>query len=152
MASRPDVSAISHQPSVRSAVSTGFVAVSASSDHRDRRAGRSGPFHRSAARLCFPAQPGSRTKYSSDSFTPESVRADDNIPYQTAEIFYGGCRRDIRYKEVNNILWRRGSRLKPVRLIVVAPQPYKVSPLARNCYPDPAYLLTPAFTSAAALL
>ena len=107
---------------------------------------------RKDARLCFPAQPGSRKKYSSDSFTPESVRADDNIPYQTAKIFYGGCRRDIRYKEVNNILWRRGSRLKPVRLIVVAPQPYKVSPLARNSYRDPAYLLTTDLTSPVALL
>jgi len=107
---------------------------------------------RKDARLCFPAEPGSRKKYSAECFTPQAVRADDNIPYQSAEIFYGGTRRDIRYKEINNILWRRGSGLKRVRLIVVAPQPYKVSPLARTSYRDPAYLLTTDLTTPAALL
>lgn len=107
---------------------------------------------RKDARLCFPAEKGSRKKYSAECFTPQSVRADENIPYQTAEIFYGGARRDIRYKQLNNILWRRGSRLKPVRLIVVAPQPYKVSPNARTNYRDPAYLLTTDLTSPIALL
>jgi hypothetical protein len=107
---------------------------------------------RKDARLCFPARPGSRKKYSAECFTPQEVRADDNIPYQTAEIFYGGSRRDIRYKQVNNIRWRRGSRLRPVRLIVVAPQPYKVSPLARTSYRDPAYLLTTDLTSPVAVL
>ena len=107
---------------------------------------------RKDARLCFPAEKGSRKKYSAECFTPQSVRADENIPYQTAEIFYGGARRDIRYKELNNILWRRGSRLKPVRLILVAPQPYKVSPNARINYRDPAYLLTTDLTSPVALL
>lgn len=107
---------------------------------------------RKDARLCFPAEPGSRRKYSAECFTPQSVRADDNIPYQTAEIFYGGTRRQIRYKEVNNILWRRGSALKLVRLIVVAPQPYKVSPNARTSYRDPAYLLTTDLTSPIAQL
>ena len=97
---------------------------------------------RKDARLCFPAEQGSRRKYSAQRFTPQSVRADDNISYENAEIFYGGTRRDIRYKQVNNILWRRGSGLKRVRLIVVAPQPYKVSPNARTNFRDPAYLLT----------
>lgn len=107
---------------------------------------------RKDARLCFPAEPGSRRRYSAECFTPQSVRADDNIPYQTAEIFYGGTRREIRYKEVNNILWRRGSGLKLVRLIVIAPQPYKVSPNARTSYRDPAYLLTTDLTSPIAQL
>ncbi|HEX9219665.1 MAG TPA: hypothetical protein VF858_04225 [Gemmatimonadaceae bacterium] len=107
---------------------------------------------RKDARLCFPAEPGSRRKYGATCFTPQSIRADDNIPYQAAEIFYGGTRREIRCKQLNNILWRRGSRLKPVRLIVVAPQPYKVSPNARTNYRDPAYLLTTDLTSPIAQL
>lgn len=107
---------------------------------------------RKDARLCFPAEKGSRKTYSTDRFTPQSVRQDESIPYQTAQIFYGGTRREIRFKEVSNILWQRGSGRKPVRLIVVAPQPYKVSPNAPTNYRDPAYLLTTDLTTPVALL
>lgn len=107
---------------------------------------------RKDARLCFPAEKGSRKTYGTERFTPQSVRQDESIPYQTAQIFYGGTRRDIRFKEVSNILWQRGSGPRPVRLIVVAPQPYKVSPNARTNYRDPAYLLTTDLTTPVALL
>lgn len=40
------------------------------------------------------------------------------------------------------MLWQRGSGTRPLRLIVVAPQPYKLSKQARTNYRDPAYLLT----------
>lgn len=107
---------------------------------------------RKDARLCFPAEKGSRKTYGTQRFTPLSVRQDESIPYQTAQIFYGGTRRDIRYKEVSNILWQRGSGPTPVRLLLVAPQPYKVSPNARTNYRDPAYLLTTDLTTPVALL
>lgn len=107
---------------------------------------------RKDARLCFPAEKGSRKTYGTQRFTPQSVRQDESIPYQTARIFYGGARRDIRYKEVSNVLWQRGSGPTPVRLLVVAPQPYKVSPKARTNYRDPAYLLTTDLITPVALL
>lgn len=97
---------------------------------------------RKDARLCFAAAPGSRKRYAAEKFTPESVRADSSIPYRETEIFYGGRRRSIRYKEVPNVLWQRGARLIPLRLIVVAPQPYRVTPNGPLTYRDPAYLLT----------
>ena len=95
---------------------------------------------RKDARLCYPALPQSRRTYSPDRFTPEQVRQDDSIAWGEASIFYAGQLRSIRYKEVRGVLWRRGSGKRPLRLIVIAPQPYK----APNCraYRDPAYLLT----------
>jgi len=96
---------------------------------------------RKDARLCLAAAPGQRRKYDSNIFTPEQVRQDDSIPYQTVDIRFGGKTRTIRYKERLNVLWRRGAATRPLRLIVIAPQPYKVSPHARTNYRQPAYLL-----------
>ena len=96
---------------------------------------------RKDARLCFPAPAGGRRKYSEQRFSPEGVRQDEAIPWQSSRINFGGAWRDIRYKEVSNVLWQRGAKLRPLRLLVVAPQPYRMSPNAKRSYRDPAYLL-----------
>lgn len=105
---------------------------------------------RKDARLCFPAPPESRRIYSAERFTPEQVRQNESIPWATAEIFYTGQLRDIRYKEVTGLLWQRGSGPRPMRLLIIAPQPYK----APNCrtYRQPAYLLTDDLETPAQLL
>jgi hypothetical protein len=97
---------------------------------------------RKDARLCFPAPPGSRKKYDDGKFTPEQIRQDENIPWQTTEVFFGGQWRTVRYKEVRSVLWQRGAGLRPLRSIVVAPTPYKMSRNAKADYRQPAYLLT----------
>jgi len=97
---------------------------------------------RKDARLCFPVPAGGRRKYSEEKFSPEGVRQDEAIAWQTSRINFGGAWRAIRYKELSNVLWQRGAKLRPLRLLVVAPQPYKVSPNAKRNYRDPAYLLS----------
>jgi hypothetical protein len=64
---------------------------------------------RKDARLCRPATVGSRRVYDPQRFTPEQVRYDDQVPYQTTTVFYGGKRRQVRFKELQNVLWKRGS-------------------------------------------
>jgi hypothetical protein len=96
---------------------------------------------RKDAALCFPAPPGSRRKYAATRFTPEQIRQDDSIPWKRAQVFYGGSRREIRYKEIAGVLWPRGALDRPLRLFVLAPQPYKPSPLSKTLYRDPVYLL-----------
>lgn len=95
---------------------------------------------RKDARLCYPARADSHRTYSRERFTPEHVRQDESIGWAEATIFYTGKFRDIRYKEVAGVLWQRGAGPRPLRLIVIAPQPYK-APNSRT-YRDPAYLLT----------
>lgn len=107
---------------------------------------------RKDARLCLPAAAGSRRRYDPNVFTPESVRIDDSVPYQETKVFFGGKLRKIRFKSVARVLWRRGSAQRPVRLIVVAPVPYKLSPNARTNYRQPAYLLTDDLTSSTTAL
>jgi len=100
---------------------------------------------RKDAKLCFRAiasQGGARRFYGIDKFTPESVREDKSRGWKTTKIFYGGKRRKIRYKEVTDVYWQRGAKQRPLRLIVIAPTPYRKSKSKRLYYRDPAYLLT----------
>lgn len=107
---------------------------------------------RKDARLCFPAPAGSRRRYAAALFTPEQVRQDQARPWQQAKVYFGGQWREVRYKEVPGVLWRRGAGQRPLRLLVVAPLPYRVSPHARLNYRQPAYLLTTDLASGAASL
>jgi hypothetical protein len=104
---------------------------------------------RKDAKLCFHAEAGSRRFYAVDKFTPEQVRQDDSREWKTTKIFYGGKRRTIRYKEVADVYWQRGAGKRPLRLIVVAPTPYRKSQSKKLYYRDPAYLLTSDLKSSA---
>lgn len=104
---------------------------------------------RTDARLCFPANDGSRRVYAIEKFTPEQVRQDGARPWRTAKIFYGGKRRKLRYKEVAGVLWQGGAKRRPLRLIVVAPTPYRKSQSRKLYYRQPAYLLCSDLVSSA---
>jgi hypothetical protein len=97
---------------------------------------------RKDARLCFAAESGSRRRYADQRFTPEAVRHDPAIRWRRATIHFAGQWRRIRYKKVKQVLWRRGAGTRPLRLLVIAPQPYHTSPQSRTFYRQPAYLLT----------
>lgn len=101
---------------------------------------------RKDAKLCFRAsdaeQKGARRFYAQEKFTPEQVRQDTSHDWKTTKIFYGGKRRKIRYKEVAEVYWQRGAKQRPLRLIVIAPTPYRKSQSKKLYYRDPAYLLT----------
>jgi hypothetical protein len=97
---------------------------------------------RKDARLCFPAVARQRRKYDQQIFTPEQVRQQAEVPYQRAYVYLGGKQRMVRYKEIAGILWRRGAGTRKLRLLVVAPVPYKLSPRSRTLYRQPAFLLT----------
>jgi hypothetical protein len=96
---------------------------------------------RKDAKLCFPAPSGSRRFYGEQTFTPEQVRQDDAIAYHIAEVCIGGTRRELRYKEVPLVLWQGGARRRRLRLLVLAPTAYRLSPNSRTHYRQPAYLL-----------
>lgn len=95
------------------------------------------------AKLCARATDGSKRFYALDKFTPEQVRKDDQAhAWKTTKIFYGGKRRKVRYKAVASVYWQRGAKQRPLRLIVIAPTPYRKIKSKRLYYRDPAYLLT----------
>lgn len=97
---------------------------------------------RKDARLCFPAPAGSGRRYAIEIFTPKDVFDSPRSPYLWCKIWMGQRRRRIRYKVVDAVLWRRGAGGRQLRLIVIAPIPYKLSPNASRNYRRPGYLLS----------
>jgi hypothetical protein len=97
---------------------------------------------RKDAKLCFRAPEDSRRFYAVEKFTPEMVRQDEDRDWKTTRIFYGGKRRQVRYKPVANVYWQGGAKKLPLRLIVIAPTPYRKRKSNKLYYRDPAYLLT----------
>jgi len=104
---------------------------------------------RKDAVLCGRAPPPSRRFYAAEKFNPEQVRQDEVIPWQTSKLFYGGKRRRIRYKQLPDVYWRSGARQQPLRLLVVAPTPYRKRKSVKLYYRRPAYLLTTDLSSSA---
>ena len=107
---------------------------------------------RKDAKLCFKAPGEGRKYYSDESFTPEQVRQNESIEWQLVKVYHGGTWREVRCKEVKNVLWRTGSKRKSLRLIVIAPTPYRLSKKKRLYYRSPAYLLTTDLTAPTQLL
>src|SRR2546426_191379 len=97
---------------------------------------------RKDARLCFRAPEGGRRKYAKELFTPDGVRTQEDRSWNRARVYLGGKRRMLRYKEVKDVLWKRGAGLMRLRLIVIAPVPYKLSKNSRSNYREPAFFLT----------
>ena len=48
---------------------------------------------------------------------------------------------------VSNVLWRYGTRTRPLRLVIIAPLRYRPTQKSKLLYRDPAYLLSTDLTS-----
>ena len=103
---------------------------------------------RKNAGLCFRLKKkiGKRF-YQKKIFTPEDVRQDKTIKWIEATAFHSGNWRDIKYKEINEVYWKTGTKMKPIRLIVIAPTPYRLTKTGKLYYRDPAYLFTTDLTT-----
>ena len=98
-------------------------------------------------RLCRPASAArSRQIYDRVKFTPEQVRQDEQVPWETVTIFHGGQWRSVRFKQMQRVLWQTGALQRPLRLFVIAPIPYYSPRRGRNHFHEPAFLLTTDLT------
>lgn len=100
---------------------------------------------RKDAVLCFAAAAGSRRFYDTKKFTPDQVRQDTKLDWHKTKIFYGGKKRPVRYKILPDVLWQGGARRRMLRLVVIAPTPYRKRKSGRFYYRQPAYLLITDF-------
>jgi hypothetical protein len=107
---------------------------------------------RKDAVLCARAPEGSRRFYAPETFTPEQVRQEEARPWQTAKVWYGGKRRTVRFKEATVVYWRGGGGRRPLRLLVVAPTPYRTRKTRKRYYRQAAFLLTTDLASRAKAL
>jgi hypothetical protein len=102
---------------------------------------------RKDAVLCLPHKSGPEHKgpkrfYDPRCFTPESVRQDETMSWQSGSFFHGGAFHSIRYKELNSVLWRKGAGRRLLRLIVIAPTGYRLHQHGRWLYRQAAFLLS----------
>jgi len=96
---------------------------------------------RKDAKVCFRATE-KRAVYSAQTWTPLSVYQDKSHPWSTVRAFFGGQYREVRFKEVRDVLWRRAGKEKLMRLLVLAPTPYRVSKNGQTYYRQESFLLT----------
>ena len=81
---------------------------------------------------------GGRRFYGAEKFTPDQVRQDETRPWRQTKVFYGGKWRKVRYKEVSVVYWQGGAGRCPLRLLVVAPTPYRKRKSSKLYYRQPA--------------
>jgi len=83
---------------------------------------------------------GRRRFYGEALSTPEQIRQDDTIQWQTVEAFAAGRRHKFEVKVIDKVRWK-GSREQDVRLIIIRPLAYRPRIGAKLLYRDPAYLI-----------
>jgi hypothetical protein len=100
---------------------------------------------RNDAKLYHPAtqQParGRRRWYGERAPTPEQLRQDESVPWNTVTAFAAGQIRDFSVKRIGPVLWRKAGADLLLQLVVVKPVPYRRSKGDRAWYRQPAYLL-----------
>jgi len=84
---------------------------------------------------------GRRRWYGDPAPTPEELRQDDNVPWSTARVWASGKYHDCEYKSISRIQWRKAGPDKLLRLIVIRPLGYRLTPQSRLLYRQPAYLV-----------
>lgn len=72
--------------------------------------------------------------------TPDAMRLDETMDWQSVEVFVGGRLRRVDVKTAV-VRWRPAGA-KDLRLLIVRPMKYKLSPNARTLYRNPVYLIS----------
>lgn len=84
---------------------------------------------------------GRPRRYGIQAPTPDQLRQDESVPWQTVEAFAAGKRHEFRIKTIGPVLWRKAGADLPVRVVVIAPLGYRLRKGSRMLYRQPAYLI-----------
>jgi hypothetical protein len=85
--------------------------------------------------------PGRKPVYGVSAPTPEALRQNDAVPWQTVRAFIAGREHDFKIKTLNPLRWRVAGGQRNLQLIVIAPLRYRLSKQAKLLYRKPAYLI-----------
>jgi len=102
---------------------------------------------RKDAKLCFTPVPAERKtkgrilRYGASAPTPEQLRTDDAQPWQTIEFAHSGITHPLRFKRLQNIMWRTAGAHQTLQLIVIAPLAYRLRKGSKLLYRQPAFLI-----------
>lgn len=88
-----------------------------------------------------PAGPGRKKSYGPRAPTPEQLRQDDSIPWQTVPGFAAGKEHRFKVKTLGPLLWPTAGPKLPLLLVVIAPLGYRPRKGSKLLYRKPAYLI-----------
>ena len=103
---------------------------------------------RSDAKLYFPHQAdgnngvGRNRRYGEMAATPEQLLKDTDTPHQDVDVIISGKTHTVKVKSIGPVLWKPAGYEMPLRLIVIAPTPYRLRKGSNLLYREPAYLIT----------
>jgi hypothetical protein len=102
---------------------------------------------RKDAKLYFPPNPertktrGRRLRYGALAPTPEQLRTDDSLPWETMTFAHSGIDHPLRYKRLPHVLWRTTGVNQILQLIVIAPLAYRLRKGSKLLYRHPGFLI-----------
>lgn len=97
--------------------------------------------HAAAEALPSTAGGGRPRRYGPKLPTPESLRQDDQIPWQIVDAYAAGRRHAFKIKTLDAVRWRVTGATRTLRVIVIAPLAYRLHKGGRMLYRKPAYLI-----------
>lgn len=102
---------------------------------------------RKDAKLCFVPDPtlrktkGRILRYGAPAPTPEQLRIDDSQAWQTMTFAHSGIAHPLRFKLLQNVMWRAAGAHQILQLIVIAPLAYRLRKGSKLLYRHPAFLI-----------
>jgi hypothetical protein len=104
-----------------------------------------GRIRKDAALHALPGAPGPIGRppnYGPEVPTPEHLRTDPSVPWQTVSGWAAGQRHEFKVKTfAAPVLWRKSGADRPLRVVVIAPIGYRLRQGSRLLYRQPAFLI-----------
>jgi len=88
-----------------------------------------------------PDAPGRKRSYGNRLPTPEALRQDESIPWQSVSAFAAGKIHSFQIKTLPAVRWRPAGGQQTLRLLVIRPLHYRLSRNSPFLYHNPSYLL-----------
>jgi hypothetical protein len=84
---------------------------------------------------------GRKRLYGNPAPTPEEMRKDETLPWQTVNAYASGKLHEFKIKTLQYLRWRGSGKKHTLQLLIIAPLRYRLSRGSRLLYRDPAYLI-----------
>jgi hypothetical protein len=84
---------------------------------------------------------GRKRIYGTPAPTPEAIRIDATIPWQTVSAYASGKMHEFKVKTMKYLRWRGSGKQHTLQVMIIAPLRYHLSQGSHLLYRDPAYLI-----------
>lgn len=86
-------------------------------------------------------QIGRKKVYGEQLPTPEQIRQDNAIPWQTTQAWAAGKTHDFKVKVIKDLKWRSAGEHHDLQLVIIKPLGYRLTKQSKILYRKPAYLI-----------